>query len=179
MKIRFGLRSSKFKTYVSGFLLFFLGGIVLFAANSLLMGILSFLLSFAALYAAYLYLRSKEKDFFEINKTGIAYSYSGMKEPIVISWENITGMGYANPIGFVGGKTRWLGINLKDSSVVDRRYGKSKNALSAAVAQTSTDLAKQATRYDATIPDIFDVDRILPLMIKYWKNPQLREELDD
>jgi hypothetical protein len=143
------------------------------------MGVLSFLFSFAALYAAYLYLKNRGKDFFEINKTGIAYSYSGMKEPIVISWENITGMGYANPIGFVGGKARWLGINLKDTSVVDQRYMKSKSALSTAVAQTSIDLAKQATNYDTTIPNIFDVDRILPLMIKYWKNPQLREELED
>ncbi|MEM5790498.1 MAG: hypothetical protein QXP77_00355 [Candidatus Aenigmatarchaeota archaeon] len=117
-------------------------------------------------------IRGKYKNIFiEINKKGILYSF-GENKTLFIDWESIKDIGWAS-------EPKFLGINLKDSSVVEEAYSKSKSEFLKSIMLASIDLAKSMSGYDVCIPDIFDLEKINSLILKYWKNPELRKNLAD
>ena len=174
----------KTKTYIAGFVFFLICAIVLFLSGSIVTGIFSLLFSFAAIYASYLERKTKDRDFFELNGKGIAYILGGMKTPQEIEWSNISRVGREEPMGKLTGPTlqvaahtrfalftrnmvKPIGLNLKDTSVLPPQKELSKT------------LSKGLSDFDVIIPDVFDLEKIYPLLVKYLNNPQLRTELDD
>lgn len=172
-KYRFGMKSSTQIICILGFLFFFFGGIFLLFSN-LLVALLSFGMSFAGLVAFVLGL-DKSKNFIEINKTGILWVWSRGK--MTISWDNIAEVGEYN---FSYGKSRskMLGINFKDKKPLEEAYTNPSSKFSSVLGLSLVDFQKNFSGWDVTIPDTFDLKKIEPLVMKYWKNPELRKELE-
>lgn len=139
------------------------------------MGFLSIIFSLAGIYGYYS-IAKKSDNFVEIDKVGITFRYGRMK-PLTIIWDNITDVGYFTLVGRADSK--WLGINLKDKTVVEEAYGQPKSNFSKFVLETSIDFTKNLSGYDTYITDFFDLKKIEPLIMKYWKNPKLRKKLSD
>ena len=160
---------------------FFLCGILCLTTN-LLVGVAGIIFSFCGLFALYSENKNKNRTFFEINSNGISYLYGGMKQPQNVDWSNIADVKLEEPMGKLTGFAtgsrgasglrgvqKHIGIKLKDPSVIEA-YNKHPYL---------TQLGKDyVSDFDVLVPSpIFDVGKIYPLLIKYWKDPQARTEL--